>query len=161
MSEKKVEVLEILGRPVEETIKVNKETGAIEKVTYSMTKADLEHIQSEHGLTKEVRKVVVEVNDLVAEAAAKFIDVQSRAHGCVPVHARIGNGNGALELGITPVKTFKGTKPGTDEPYETTKYGTVTCTTNYQFSREMRAEGGLLDQIAKNQEDAIKKHKKK
>ncbi len=159
MSEKKVEALELLGKPVAENVKINKETGKPEKIVYSMLKSDLDAIQAEHGLTKEVKAVVTEVNDLVAEAAAKFIATQSIANKCLPVTLKLGSGNGSIEASIAPEKVYSGKKPNTNETYETHKFGTVTMTTNYVFSRELRAEGGVLDQIAKDMEEAMKKRK--
>ena len=158
MSEKK---FELLGREVTETRKESKD-GKLEKLIYSMTAKDYEAIQAERGVTKEVKKVITECQDAIAEAAAKFVSARSLENHQVPASIKLGGStNLSMEVGIKPHQSFSGVKPGTTERYETERFGVLTMTLNANFSRPMRMEGGLCDEIAKAHEEAFKKAKKK
>lgn len=154
MSEAKT--FELLGRPVTENVKKDKD-GKIEKIIYSMTNKDFDAIQAERGVTKEVKKVVAECRDVITEAAAKFVSARSLENGQVRVDVKLGNQDGAMEVKIDPYKKFTGKKPGTDETYETERFGTVTVVYNATISRELRKEGGVMDEIASAHEAAFRK----
>ena len=158
MSEKK---FELLGREVTEVRKETKD-GKLEKLLYTMTAKDYEAIQAERGVTKEVKKVITECQDAIAEAAAKFVSARSLENQQVPAQIKLGGStNLAMEVSIKPHQTFSGVKPGTTERYETERFGVLTLSMNANFSRPMRMEGGLCDEIAKAHEEAFKKASKK
>lgn len=157
MSEEKT--FELLGRTVTESKKTDKD-GKLEKLVYQMSNKDYEAVQAEHGVTKEVKKVIAECDALVAEAAIKFISARSLENDQVPASIKLGNQDSAMELKINPYQRFEGKKPGTDETYVSEKYGVVTVTKHAKFARELTREGAVLAQVAAEHEAAFKKRNK-
>lgn len=147
--------LEILGKPVEEATKKDGST------IYTMRSADFDAILADNGITKEVKATVSSATDLIAEAAVKFLHARCKEHEGEKCVARLGNGNLSQEIAIVGHKVHTGKDIRTGEPYTSEKFGVVTASLNYQFARAMRAEGGLLDEVAKDMESFYKKRVKK
>lgn len=133
-----------------------------------MRKGDYESILDGFGITKEVRAKQKEVDDIITENAAKFLD--KRLHKLNKgkketdesfirkSELALGGGNTAMRFSMMPIKRHTSVDLKTGEKRETVTGGVFRVTKCYQFAQKMREEGGLLDQIAQGfEKEFVKK----
>ena len=125
-----------------------------------MRKGDYESILDGFGITKEVRAKQREVDDVITENAAKFLEKRLHkinkgkkedSEGFIKKsELALGGGNTAMKFSMMPVKRHTSVDMKTGEKRETVSCGVFKVTKCYQFAQKMREEGGLLDQIAES-----------
>ena len=129
--------------------------------------ADANEIYAGLGVTAEVRNTIREADDKIVGAALKLQSERMLANnkgkkendaGWMPRSELVfGSGNGAIETEVTAHRAHTGKDIKTGEPYTSHKYGTIRVTKVYKACAELRKEGGLFDQIAKDFEKACAK----
>lgn len=170
MSDKKEKVLETINLKIEvplpagakkddkpEVIEVacdyDKERGTIR-----LGKKPYEQVLDQLGVTPEVRKVVVNAMGAIDRAALPVLkDVLLKDQNGESASMTLGQGAFSKDYGMRGQVHHKGKSPATGLPYETTKYGVISATTYMPFDRELRAEGGLCNQVANECEAYFKK----
>ena len=132
-----------------------------------MSKGDFTDIMAEKGVTKEVLEVVRKADDEITAEALKFQadrlikankglkedDPKYTTKSCLV----LGAGTGALEYELIPHKVHSGMDPRTKQPYTSEKYGVCRVTKVYNLNRDLRKEGGLMDEISSMFEKSLKK----
>ena len=133
----------------------HKKSTGLEKI--SMSNGDFSDVLASYGVTKEVRETIHKAHDSIVEKASTFVTDRMIAankgkkegeEGFVPrIELHLGSGNDAMCVGINAHKISEGTGIS-GQPYKKETWGKIDVKLSYSMAREVRKEGGLLDQCS-------------